>query len=251
MIQAGVTVIPASPGNLGSVAEAARVAEDIGYPVMLKATSGGGGRGIRRCNSESELHTRYSRVVSEATKAFGCAELFIEKCRVAPRHIEVQVLADGLGNVVHLFERDCSVQRRHQKLVEIAPLMTPSASRVMITEVALRDGHQSLLATRMRTADMLPICSKLDEVGFWSLETWGGATFDTCVRFLNEDPRGAPAPAVRRFTQYVNADVAARAKSARLPSLLRRRCSGVRAQGGGERRGHLPSVRRHQRPAKP
>jgi pyruvate carboxylase subunit A len=97
------------------------VAEAIGYPVMLKATTGGGGRGIRRCASAAELRHNFDRVVSEATKAFGSAEVFLEKCIDNPKHIEVQVLADQHKNVIHLFERDCSIQRRHQKLIEIAP----------------------------------------------------------------------------------------------------------------------------------
>jgi pyruvate carboxylase subunit A len=88
---------------------------------MLKATNGGGGRGIRRCDNEKELLSNYDRVISEATKAFGSPELFIEKCVVNPKHIEVQVLADQKENVIHLFERDCSIQRRNQKLIEIAP----------------------------------------------------------------------------------------------------------------------------------
>ncbi|HLD13537.1 MAG TPA: acetyl-CoA carboxylase biotin carboxylase subunit [Burkholderiales bacterium] len=121
MIQAGVPVVPGSDGNLKNVAEAVKLAKKIGYPVMLKATSGGGGRGIRRCNTEEELKRAYERVVSEATKAFGSAAVFMEKAIVNPRHIEVQVLGDKHGNVIHLFERDCSIQRRHQKLVEIAP----------------------------------------------------------------------------------------------------------------------------------
>ncbi|OGI41114.1 MAG: acetyl-CoA carboxylase biotin carboxylase subunit, partial [Candidatus Muproteobacteria bacterium RBG_16_64_10] len=121
MIKAGVPVVPGSEGNLKSVAEAVKLAKKIGYPVMLKATSGGGGRGIRRCNTEEELKRAYERVVSEATKAFGSAEVFLEKAVINPRHIEVQVLGDKYGNVIHLFERDCSIQRRHQKLVEIAP----------------------------------------------------------------------------------------------------------------------------------
>ena len=121
MIKAGVPVVPGSEGNLKSVAEAVKLAKKIGYPVMLKATSGGGGRGIRRCHTEDELKRAYERVVSEATKAFGSAEVFLEKAVINPRHIEVQVLGDKYGNVIHLFERDCSIQRRHQKLVEIAP----------------------------------------------------------------------------------------------------------------------------------
>jgi pyruvate carboxylase subunit A len=121
MIAAGIPVTPGSDGNLNTIEEALDVAERIGYPVMLKATSGGGGRGIRRCDSAQELRRNYQRVISEATKAFGSAEVFLEKCVVNPRHIEVQILADHDGNTIHLFERDCSIQRRNQKLIEIAP----------------------------------------------------------------------------------------------------------------------------------
>ena len=121
MIKAGVPVIPGSDGNIKDLAEAKKIAKDIGYPVMLKATNGGGGRGIRRCDNEKELNSNYDRVISEATKAFGSPEVFIEKCVLHPKHIEVQVIADQHGNVIHLYERDCSVQRRNQKLIEIAP----------------------------------------------------------------------------------------------------------------------------------
>ncbi len=121
MIKAGVPVVPGTEGNLSGLDEALALAGNIGYPVMLKATSGGGGRGIRRCDNEKELRNNYERVISEATKAFGRADVFMEKYVANPRHIEVQILADSHGNVVHLFERDCSVQRRHQKLIEIAP----------------------------------------------------------------------------------------------------------------------------------
>ncbi|BCX88738.1 pyruvate carboxylase subunit A [Methylomarinovum tepidoasis] len=121
MQRAGIPVVPGSEGNLAGLDEALRLAETIGYPVMLKATSGGGGRGIRRCDDAQALRQNYQRVVSEATKAFGRAEVFLEKCIVDPRHIEVQILADRHGNVIHLFERDCSIQRRNQKLIEIAP----------------------------------------------------------------------------------------------------------------------------------
>ncbi|MEJ2045105.1 MAG: acetyl-CoA carboxylase biotin carboxylase subunit [Reinekea sp.] len=121
MRAAGVPVTPGSDGNLADLDEALKVAEEIGYPVMLKATSGGGGRGIRRCDSGAELRQQYPRVISEATKAFGSADVFLEKCIVNPRHIEAQILADSQGNTIHLFERDCSIQRRNQKLIEIAP----------------------------------------------------------------------------------------------------------------------------------
>ncbi len=121
MIRAGVPVTPGTEENLESLEQALEVAEEIGYPVMLKATSGGGGRGIRRCDSPEDLKKNYERVISEATAAFGRAEVFLEKAIVNPRHIEVQVLADSHGNCIHLYERDCSIQRRNQKLIEIAP----------------------------------------------------------------------------------------------------------------------------------
>ncbi|MFP5348514.1 MAG: acetyl-CoA carboxylase biotin carboxylase subunit [Gammaproteobacteria bacterium] len=139
MIAAGVPVVPGSEGNLKTVAAAVKLAKKIGYPVMLKATSGGGGRGIRRCNNEDELKRAYERVVSEASKAFGSADVFLEKCVVAPRHIEVQILGDKHGNVVHLFERDCSIQRRHQKLVEIAPSpQLTEEQRQIVCDLAVR-----------------------------------------------------------------------------------------------------------------
>jgi pyruvate carboxylase subunit A len=139
MQAAGIPVVPGSDGNLTGLGQAIGLADDIGYPVMLKATSGGGGRGIRRCNNELELRRNYDRVLSEARKAFGSAEIFVEKCIDRPRHIEVQILADGHGNVVHLFERDCSIQRRHQKLIEIAPSPQISGEqRQWLGEMAVR-----------------------------------------------------------------------------------------------------------------
>ncbi len=121
MIEANVPVIPGSKENLESVEQAVELAESYGYPIMLKATNGGGGRGIRRCDNKKELIKNYDRVISETTKAFGSGDIFIEKAIVNPKHIEVQIMADKHGNVVHLFERDCSIQRRNQKLIEIAP----------------------------------------------------------------------------------------------------------------------------------
>ena len=143
MIAAGVPVTPGTEKNLDSLDEAIEVAEQIGYPVMLKATAGGGGRGIRRCEDLEDLKSGYDRVISEATKFFGVGDIFMEKCIVNPRHIEVQILADSHGNVVHLFERDCSVQRRHQKLVEIAP--SPSISEELRAEL----GEYAVKAAKM------------------------------------------------------------------------------------------------------
>jgi len=139
MIKAGIPVTPGSEGNVENLDEALQVAEKIGYPIMLKATAGGGGRGIRQCDSADELKRQYDRVISEATKAFGQSDVFIEKFVSNPKHIEVQILADKHGHVIHLFERDCSIQRRHQKLVEIAP--SPQLSdeqRQMLGELAIK-----------------------------------------------------------------------------------------------------------------
>ncbi|WP_018866171.1 MULTISPECIES: acetyl-CoA carboxylase biotin carboxylase subunit [unclassified Thioalkalivibrio] len=139
MIEAGVPVTPGSEGNLEDVAAALEVAERIGYPVMLKATSGGGGRGIRLCEDARALEHNFERVRSEATRAFGSTEIFLEKAVVNPRHIEVQILGDTHGQAIHLFERDCSVQRRHQKLVEIAPSpQLTDAQRDHLGELAVR-----------------------------------------------------------------------------------------------------------------
>ena len=121
MIAAGIPVIPGSEGALTSVDEALLLANEMGYPVMLKAAAGGGGRGIRRCDNDAQLRENYVITQREAQAAFGSAELFMEKCIVQPHHIEFQILADNHGNIVHLFERDCSIQRRNQKLIEIAP----------------------------------------------------------------------------------------------------------------------------------
>jgi len=139
MIKAGVPVTPGTEGNVSGIEEALTEGDRIGYPVMLKATSGGGGRGIRRCNSREELEQAFPRVISEATKAFGSAEVFLEKCIVNPKHIEAQILGDSFGNVVHLFERDCSIQRRNQKLIEIAPSpqLTPE-QRAYIGDLSVR-----------------------------------------------------------------------------------------------------------------
>jgi pyruvate carboxylase subunit A len=139
MQAANIPVIPGSAGSLKDLDEALALSGEIGYPIMLKATNGGGGRGIRRCNSAQELRKNYPRVISEASKAFGSADIFLEKCIDRPRHIEVQILADRHDNVVHLFERDCSIQRRHQKLIEIAP--SPQISeeqRQWLGETAVR-----------------------------------------------------------------------------------------------------------------
>lgn len=117
----GVPVIPGSQDDVESVDEALEVASDIGYPVMLKAAAGGGGKGMRVVWSEKELTSSFDMVRSEAATAFGNSNVYVEKFIENPRHIEIQIMADTHGNAVHLGERDCSIQRRHQKLIEEAP----------------------------------------------------------------------------------------------------------------------------------
>jgi acetyl-CoA carboxylase, biotin carboxylase subunit len=121
MQEVGVPTVPGSGGLLTDEAEAYATASDIGYPVMIKATAGGGGRGMRLVNSESELIKAFMAAQGEAQAAFGNSGVYMEKFIDRPRHIEFQILADSYGNVVHLGERDCSIQRRHQKLLEEAP----------------------------------------------------------------------------------------------------------------------------------
>ena len=121
MQRVGVPTIPGSEGLLASVDEAARLAGSMGYPVMIKATAGGGGRGMRLVRSADELENLFKAAQGGAEAAFGNPGLYMEKFITRPRHVEVQILADRFGNVVHLGERDCSIQRRHQKLLEEAP----------------------------------------------------------------------------------------------------------------------------------
>ena len=121
MKNAGVPVIPGSEGSVNSLKEAITVANDIGYPVILKAAAGGGGKGIRIANDENELTKNYEIVKQEARVSFNDDSIYIEKYIKNPRHIEIQILADEHGNVIHLGERDCSIQRKHQKVVEETP----------------------------------------------------------------------------------------------------------------------------------
>ena len=121
MKRAGVRVVPGVEQEINSINEAENIAREIGYPVMLKASAGGGGRGLRLCRSQDDLHKNFDMARSESLKAFGKDDVYLEKYIEAPRHIEFQILADNYGNMVHLGERDCSIQRRHQKLIEVAP----------------------------------------------------------------------------------------------------------------------------------
>lgn len=136
---ANIPMIPGSDGTVGSVQEVLDFGKKYGYPIIIKAVNGGGGRGMRVVKSAEEAAASYDLAKSEAKKAFGSDEIYIEKYLQNPKHIEVQILGDNHGNLVHLYERDCSVQRRHQKLVEIAPAFSlPDEQREAICAAAVK-----------------------------------------------------------------------------------------------------------------
>ena len=128
-----VPMIPGTEGSVTDVAEAKRLAVEIGLPVLIKASAGGGGKGMRIVEKIEDFEEQMKRAVSEATSAFGDGSVFVEKYATSPRHIEIQILADEHGNIVYLFERECSIQRRHQKVVEEAPsaILTPEKRKAM------------------------------------------------------------------------------------------------------------------------
>ena len=129
----GIPMVPGTEGAISDVAEAKKVAAEIGYPILIKASAGGGGKGMRIVEHAAEFDEQMQRAVSEAVSSFGDGSVFVEKYVGSPRHVEIQVLADNYGNTVYLFERECSIQRRHQKLVEEAPssCLTPEIRRKM------------------------------------------------------------------------------------------------------------------------
>ncbi|WP_288643020.1 pyruvate carboxylase [Megasphaera elsdenii] len=137
--KAGIQYIPGSDGPVMNYAEVEKFAKQVGFPIMLKAVNGGGGRGMRMVDRMADLRDAYDRAKSEAKLAFGSDEIYLEKCIVNPKHVEVQIMGDEHGNVIHLFERDCSIQRRHQKVVETAPASAlPIELRQKICNAALK-----------------------------------------------------------------------------------------------------------------
>lgn len=128
-----IPLVPGTESAVSDIEEAKSVAREIGYPILIKASAGGGGKGMRIVERDEDLDEQMGRAVSEALNAFGDGSVFIEKYVSSPRHIEIQILADAHGNVIHLFERECSVQRRHQKVIEEAPsvILTPEIREAM------------------------------------------------------------------------------------------------------------------------
>lgn len=142
MLNAGVPVVPGSDGIVKAVDDAKKIADSIGYPVMIKASAGGGGRGIRLVNTKEELEPCMLAAQQEALNFFGNDEVYIEKFIINPRHVEIQILADAHGNVVHLGERDCSMQRRNQKVLEESPCP------IMTNELRERMGDAAVKAAK-------------------------------------------------------------------------------------------------------
>lgn len=139
MMRAGIPVVPGSDGAIKDIEMAKKLASEIGYPVIIKAAAGGGGRGMRVVEKEEDLEKNFWSAESEAMSAFGDGTMYMEKYISNPRHIEVQVLGDEHGNVVHVGERDCSMQRRHQKLIEESPaVILDDATRANLHETAVR-----------------------------------------------------------------------------------------------------------------
>ncbi|HEY8345579.1 MAG TPA: acetyl-CoA carboxylase biotin carboxylase subunit [Bacillota bacterium] len=166
MKDAGVPVVPGSDGPIADFSQAAKIAEEIGYPVIIKASAGGGGRGMRVVYAPTELEKAYQTAQMEAEASFGNSEVYIEKFIAKPRHIEVQLLFDEHGNGIYLGERDCSVQRRHQKVIEESPssAVTPEI-RKALGEAAVR-GARSVGYTNAGTVEFL-----MDEDGsFYFME---------------------------------------------------------------------------------
>ncbi len=166
-ISAGVPVLPGTEEAVKSPAEARRIARDIGYPVIVKAAMGGGGRGMRVVHDEAQLEARMEEAQGEARSAFGDAAVFLEKYLPRARHLEVQILADHHGNLLHLYERDCSVQRRHQKVVEMAPAPNLAESvRRELCDAAVQLGRKA----RYRNAGTVEFLYDVDSRKWYFIE---------------------------------------------------------------------------------
>ncbi|HUV36566.1 MAG TPA: acetyl-CoA carboxylase biotin carboxylase subunit [Patescibacteria group bacterium] len=169
MSEAGIPIIPGSAGVVGDEAEAKRYATQIGYPVMVKATAGGGGRGIRIVRDDTQLNAIIHTAGKEAEISFGSGGLYIEKYLESPRHIEVQIFGDGRGTVIHLGERECSIQRRHQKIIEESPSPgIDGGTRSRVLEYAVR-GARHICYGSLGTMEFL--VTRAGEIFFLEMNT--------------------------------------------------------------------------------
>jgi pyruvate carboxylase subunit A len=137
-----IPMVPGTDEAISDIPKAKKLAKEIGFPILIKASAGGGGKGMRVVEKEAEFESQMDRAISEATSAFGDGSVFIEKYVKAPRHIEIQIMADTHGNIVHLFERECSIQRRHQKVIEEAP------SSVLTPELRSKMGEAAIMVAK-------------------------------------------------------------------------------------------------------
>ncbi len=238
-IAAGAPVVPGTEQGISDPVRAKKIAADIGYPVLLKAAAGGGGKGMRRVDSEVDLQSAMRSASSEAERAFGSAEVYLEKLIERPRHIEVQVLGDEHGHIIHLGERECSIQRRHQKVIEECPsplMITWPELRAEIGEAALRiaravnysnagtlefladqDGRFYFLEMNTRLQVEHPVTEWVTGVDLvrWQLRIatgepltirqedvrWNGSAIE--CRVYAEDPANNFFPSPGRISQYV------------------------------------------------
>ena len=168
MRRAGIPVVPGSDGPVAGASEAAAIAEEIGYPVLIKAASGGGGRGLRRADSSGEILSAYREAALEAEKCFGDDRMYVEKLIENPRHVEFQILADHFGNTIHLGERNCSIQRRNQKMLEEAPDWNLSGE---LREKMGRDAVRAAEAARYRNAGTVEFIVSGDDYYFIEMNT--------------------------------------------------------------------------------
>ncbi len=168
MKAAGVPILPGSEGPVATVDEAKAIAAEVGYPIILKASAGGGGKGMRVVGTEGEMELAFQMAGSEAASAFGNGDLYLEKYLEAPRHIEIQLLGDQFGNMIHLFERECSIQRRHQKLIEESPspVLTPML-RAEMGETAVKGA----LAVGYSTVGTMEFLYDKDKFYFMEMNT--------------------------------------------------------------------------------
>jgi propionyl-CoA carboxylase alpha chain len=137
-----IPMVPGIDSAITDIEEAKNIADKIGFPILIKASAGGGGKGMRIVEKESDLEFQMNRAISEATSAFGDGSVFIEKYVTSPRHIEIQIMADNHGNVLHFFERECSIQRRHQKVIEEAP------SSILSPELRTKMGEAAIMVAK-------------------------------------------------------------------------------------------------------